>query len=136
MHPSADWSTDEAAIRGVIEHWAEAVVEKDLDGIVADHAPDVLMFDVPRPLQAAGLDAYRKTRDRFYSAFAGQGVFDVTDLKIMAGDDVGFATAIVECGTVDPQGKRDTFLVRLTVSLRKTNDRWLVAHEHHSVASA
>lgn len=133
MNPSTDRSTDEAAIRGLIEQWAKAVREKNIDGITAEHAPDVLMFDVPPPVHAEGLEAYRKTWDTFYSAFEGPGVFDVTDLIVAAGDDVAFATAIVQCGTIDVNEKRNTFPVRLTVGLRETDGRWLIAHEHHSV---
>jgi len=52
---------DEAAIRGLIENWAKAVRNKDIDGILANHALDILMFDVPPPIQSKGIDAYRKT---------------------------------------------------------------------------
>jgi len=42
--------TDEQQIRSLIERWAEAVHTGDLDTIVADHADDIVMFDVPPPL--------------------------------------------------------------------------------------
>lgn len=36
-------------IRALIEGWAEAVHEGRIDTVVADHAEDVVMFDVPPP---------------------------------------------------------------------------------------
>ena len=38
---------DDSEIRGLIERWASAVHEGDLDTVLADHADDIVMFDVP-----------------------------------------------------------------------------------------
>jgi ketosteroid isomerase-like protein len=65
MSATVSGTTDEAAIRDVIESWAKAVRRKDIDGILANHSPDILMFDVPPPIQSKGIDAYKKTWDFF-----------------------------------------------------------------------
>jgi len=44
-----DRTKNEAAIRDLVENWARAVRSKNIDGILANHLPDVLMFDVPPP---------------------------------------------------------------------------------------
>ena len=41
--------SDEAEIRGLIERWADAAHQGDLEALVADHADDIVMFDVPPP---------------------------------------------------------------------------------------
>jgi hypothetical protein len=41
--------TDEQQIRELIERWAQAAHEGDLAVVLADHAPDIVMFDVPPP---------------------------------------------------------------------------------------
>ncbi|MEV4116240.1 hypothetical protein [Nonomuraea sp. NPDC049695] len=46
---------DEALIRTLIERWAEAVHRGDLEGVAADHAGDIVMYDVPPPCCAAAL---------------------------------------------------------------------------------
>ena len=52
--------SDEQQIRDLIARWAAAVHEGDLPTVLADHAPDIVMFDVPPPEQGVrGLDAYR-----------------------------------------------------------------------------
>ena len=40
---------DPTQVRSLIERWAKAVHAGDLDGVLADHADDIVMFDVPRP---------------------------------------------------------------------------------------
>jgi ketosteroid isomerase-like protein len=63
---ASDRTTDEATIRGIVENWSRAVRSKNMNGILADHSPDVLMFDVPPPLQSKGIEAYKKTWDLFF----------------------------------------------------------------------
>jgi len=117
----------ETEIRTTIENWAAAVRAKDMDGIMADHAADMVMFDVPEPLQSLGLEAYRATWDLFFRySDGGPNSFNLTELKITAGDTVAFATAIL---TIFGSA------LRLTVGLRKEGGRWLIAHEHHSYAA-
>ena len=53
-------NTDDAQIRELVEHWAEAVRRKDLNGAVARHADNMVMFDVPMPLQSQGIEEVQK----------------------------------------------------------------------------
>ena len=40
---------DEQQIRNLIERWAEAAHTGDMNTVLADHADDIVMFDVPPP---------------------------------------------------------------------------------------
>jgi ketosteroid isomerase-like protein len=42
-------ANDEEQIRTMIEQWAEAVHGGDMDAVLADHADDIVMYDVPPP---------------------------------------------------------------------------------------
>jgi len=55
MSTSNNRTTDEAEIRDLVESWARAVRTKNLDGILANHSPEILMFDVPPPAQSKGM---------------------------------------------------------------------------------
>jgi len=46
MSTSNHRSTDAAEIRDLVESWARAVRTKNLDGIMANHSAEILMFDV------------------------------------------------------------------------------------------
>ena len=59
--------SDEEDIRVLIERWVSAVHRGDLDMVLADHAPDIVMFDVPPPERGVrGIDAYRGTWPGFF----------------------------------------------------------------------
>ena len=49
-----------------------------------------------------------------------------------AGADVGFAYALLRCGTPEELAEAPERRLRLTVGLRRVADRWVVTHEHHS----
>jgi uncharacterized protein (TIGR02246 family) len=122
----------EVQIRALIERWANAVQRQDIETIVADHATDMLMFDVPPPNELRGIAAYRNSWAPFFEHFKHGGVFAIERLDITAGADVAFATALLQCGTRQELEKNPTTRLRLTVGLRRERDRWIVAHEHHS----
>ena len=127
---------DEAAIRELVESWAKAVRTKNLNGILANHSTDVLMFDVPPPLQSSGIEAYKKTWELFFSWSQDSGVFDITEMNIAAGDDVAFVTALMRCAGTEENGERIELEFRLTIGLRKIGGQWIVMHEHHSIPAS
>ena len=91
--------TAESRIKAVIGAWADAVRRHDLSGILAHHEQDIVMFDVPPPLQSRGMDEYKKTWDLFFRYHKPSQAFDIEELAITAGEDVAFAVAIVRCGS-------------------------------------
>lgn len=124
---------DETAIRALVERWARAVHAGDLDGVLADHADDVLMFDVPPPRAGVrGLDAYRETWPDFFAWQASGACFELESLEVTAGADVAFAAGLLRCGTPDELAADPGLRLRLTLGLRREGTRWVVAHEHHS----
>jgi ketosteroid isomerase-like protein len=126
--------TAETHIRAMIEAWADAVRRHDLSGILAHHEEDIVMFDLPPPLQSRGIDEYRKTWDLFFRYHQPSQAFDIEELAITAGEDVAFAVAIMRCGsgTSSFPAVKGGFLFRLTIGLRKIDGDWRIVHEHHS----
>jgi uncharacterized protein (TIGR02246 family) len=126
-------SVDEEQIRDLIARWAEAVHRGDLGGVLADHAQDIVMFDVPPPYEGLrGLDAYRASWPPFFQWQARGASFEIESLEVTAGDRVAFAYALLKCGTADQFAAHPENRLRLTLGLRKEDGRWVVAHEHHS----
>ena len=125
--------SDEQQIRALIEAWAIAVHDGDLATVLADHAPDIVMFDVPPPVQEVrGIDAYRDTWPPFFEWQASGAVFEIESLAVTAGTDVAFAYALLRCGTPADLARHPGQRLRLTLGLRKVEGRWTVTHEHHS----
>jgi ketosteroid isomerase-like protein len=116
--------SNETQIRELIENWAKSVREGDMDGVLARHTDDIVMFDVSPPQQIKGIDAYREIWEPFLSY--AKGGFDLSELKITASDNVAFCHALLRVGDEKkPQ-------VRLTMGFRKVRGKWLTSHEHHS----
>jgi uncharacterized protein (TIGR02246 family) len=120
----AKGDANENEVYQVIDRWARAVRENDLEGVLANHTDDILMYDVIPPFRNAGLDEYRKSWEVFFKySKGGEGAFRLDDLNITASDTVAFTTATLRVFALK---------IRLTVGPRRENGRWLIAHEHHS----
>jgi uncharacterized protein (TIGR02246 family) len=125
--------TEDEAIATLIRGWARAVHEGDLNAVLADHASDIVMFDVPPPDEGVrGIDAYRETWPPFFAWQRSGATFEITELHVTTGDDVAFAFALLRCGTSQELAAHPELRLRLTIGLRKIEGRWVVTHEHHS----
>ncbi|HWF47942.1 MAG TPA: nuclear transport factor 2 family protein [Bryobacteraceae bacterium] len=83
-------NTDEIEIKALLEAWADAVRRHDLPAILARHEPDMVMFDLPPPLQCKGIDAYKETWGLLFRYHRPGTVFDIQELAVTAGKDVAF----------------------------------------------
>ncbi|MGX1884832.1 YybH family protein [Streptomyces sp. NPDC055287] len=120
-------------VRTLIEQWAAAVHRGDLNGVLADHSDDIVMFDVPPPYEGVrGIDAYRETWPPFFEWQAKGASFEIVSLDVTIGEEVAYAHALLRCGTEQELADQPENRLRLTVGLRKERGRWVVAHEHHS----
>jgi ketosteroid isomerase-like protein len=114
-------------VRKVIRQWEKAIQAGEMGHILANHTRDVLMFDVPEPLESKGIAKYQKTWELFFRyGSPAADVFVIENLKITAGSSVAFATGLLRIG-----GSKEP-VCRLTLGLKKQRGRWLIAHEHHS----
>lgn len=125
---------EEVKVRSLVENWAQAVRNKDIDAILAHHAQSFVMFDVTPPFQLVGIDAYRKTWEPFFQN-TKEGVFDIQELHITASESVAFCFAAMRCEDKINDNEYAPLDFRLTVGLEKINGQWTVIHEHHSVPS-
>lgn len=124
---------DQNAIRAVVERWIEAIRARDLDGVVAAHTDDIVMFDVPPPQNGVrGLAEYRACWPPFFEFIASGAVFELVELDVTAGSDVAFARALLRCGEPEELAAKPDHRLRVTLGLRKVDGAWLIAHEHHS----
>ena len=136
MSTQAD--AEEAGIKALLESWADAVRQHELPAILAHHERDMVMFDLPPPLQCSGIEAYKQTWDLFFRYHKPGAAFDFRELTVTAGADVAFAVAIMWCGphASSNPAEKDGFLFRLTVGLCKVDGDWRITHEHHSEPAA
>jgi len=126
-------TTDTEQVRDLVHRWATAVHDGDLEGVLADHADDIVMFDVPPPHAGVrGLADYREVWPPFFEWQRSGAVFEIDELEVEAGGGVAWAFALLRCGTPEQLAARPDQRLRLTLGLRREHGRWVVAHEHHS----
>lgn len=125
-------SAPEAQVRERLEEWTKAVRARDIESVLAHHSADMVMFDVPPPVEWRGMKAYRESWELFFRHFPKEGgAFEITEMEIVASGDLACGYGLLRCGA---QG--DTFPVRLTVCLRRIGGDWTIVHEHHSVPAS
>jgi uncharacterized protein (TIGR02246 family) len=125
---------EEVQIRQLVEDWAAAVRRVDIEAILAHHADDMIMFDVPPPFQSVGIEAYRETWDLFFT-YTRPGVFDIQEMQVFADQHVAFCIASMKCADKSNTADYVELDFRLTMGLQKVNGAWTIVHEHHSVPS-
>src|ERR1700744_3273588 len=86
---------EEVLIKALLEDWADAVRRHDLPAILAHHGHDMVMFDLPPPLQCKGIDAYARTWDLFFRYHKPGTPFAFRELAVTASAWVAFAVAII-----------------------------------------
>jgi ketosteroid isomerase-like protein len=117
-------TTETEQVAAIVTAWERAVQDRDMAGTLANHSDDLVMFDVPEPIQARGLAEYRETWELFFEySKGGPESFHLHELTYQVGTDVAFAHALLDVAEVR---------CRVTLGLRKSENRWLIVHEHHS----
>ena len=125
--------SNQARIRNLIDEWATAFRAKNIDGLMANHSPDIVLFDVPAPLQHRGAEAYRKDWERWLPTLEAPVGCEICELSVTAGDDVAFSHCLNRITSKRADGEPTSAWVRVTIGFRKIEGAWTVTHEHVSM---
>ncbi|HEX8720103.1 MAG TPA: nuclear transport factor 2 family protein [Pyrinomonadaceae bacterium] len=125
--------TDEARIRELIEERVRAIRAKDVNALMSNHAPDVVMFDALDPLRYAGSEAVGERAGKWLSWYQGPVDYAVRDLSVTAGDGAAFCHYLYRVTGTMTNGREVDMWVRSTICFRRDGGAWVVAHEHTSV---
>lgn len=126
-------SGDEAAIRELIEGFVKAIRAKDIAGVMAVFAPEVVSFDLGAPLQHGGGDTFTKRWQELFESYQDAIDYQVRELRIAAGDELAFSHSLNRVRGTLQNGRNSDRWLRWTACYRKSKGKWLIAHEHVSV---
>jgi len=126
-------TTDDAAIRALVDGFVNAIRAKDIQGVMSVFAPDVVSFDFGPPLQHGGGEPFMKRWQELFESYPHGIEYEIRDLTISAGDGVAFSHSLNRVSGTLKNGQRSDRWVRWTAGYRKANGRWLITHEQVSV---
>ena len=113
---------------------AQAIRARDLDALMAHYAPDVIVFDLRPPPRVEGTAAYGRNFAAWFAQVEGAIGFDVEHLQVDSAGDTAFCHYIAHVGFTARDGRAVDYRVRVTAGLCEIGARWLITHEHISVA--
>ena len=123
----------ESEIRALLKARVDAVKAKNIDAMVASHAPSILAYDLVEPLQYVGLEALRTRIKQWFDGFESEMIYEVRDLKVTAADEVAFCHGLHHVKGTAKGGKQIDMFWRATQCLRCIGGKWMIVHEHSSV---
>jgi uncharacterized protein (TIGR02246 family) len=130
---STTTTTNEAAVRELVEGYVNAIRNHDIDGVLSAYAPDLIAFDVIPPLQNSGADHYAKIWERVFEIFEKPLPYELRDLQIVVGDEVAFSHSLAWNGGTMTGGRKMDLWLRWTVGYKKIDGEWRISHLHASV---
>ena len=126
-------TSTQSEVRALLDRWSEAIRLKDIDRLMALYDPDIVYFDVVPPLHYTGSAAVRRNFLRWFDAWQSAIGQEIRDVTIVASGDIAVAHLFVRASGTLKNGHEVGYWVRATVCCQRTNDRWLITHEHVSL---
>ena len=126
-------ASPQSEVRALLDRWSAAARTKDIDRLMPLYAPDIVYFDVVPGLQYTGSAAVRRNFLRWFDAWQSAIGQDIRDLHILANGDIAVAYMLIRASGTLNDGREVGYWVRATVCCHRSNDRWLITHEHVSL---
>ncbi len=123
----------QSEVKALLENWSQACRTKDIDRLMSLYAPDITYFDVVPPLQYTGSDAVRRNFLRWFDSWESAIGVEIRDLNIVASEDVATAYLLHRTSGTLKNGREVGYWVRATLCCQRSDNRWLITHEHISV---
>ena len=121
-------------IAGVLNAYKEAVYRKDVNEFVALYDDDIQVFDMLGQWECKGIESWRAMAvDWFASLGAERVIVGIAGIQGCASGEIAAGHAFLTFTAVSADGTELRSLDnRITLVLRRTNERWKIIHEHTS----
>ena len=122
---------DETEIRTLIDQRAKALYAKDAQAVLSCLAADFVAFSLAPPLISTMTDA--KAYEAWFATWQGPIGTEIRDLAIAVSGDLGVSHSLNLMAGTAASGHEVKLWYRQTLSFRKIDGAWKIAHEHTSV---
>jgi ketosteroid isomerase-like protein len=123
----------EAEIRAVMDARVAAVRAKDAAALVANHAPDIVCYDLLEPLRYRGAEGVRKRAQEWFDGYDGPMGYEILGQQIVAAFDVAFSYGLHHVTGTMKDGRKIDMHWRSTQVFQRLDGMWKIMHEHGSV---
>jgi ketosteroid isomerase-like protein len=120
-------------LRALFESRSEAIRTKDIERLMSLYAPDIVYFDLVPPLHYTGSATLRARFSRWFDGWESEIRQELRDLTIVASGDLASAHMLLRAGGTLKTGREVGYWVRASNVCRRSNDTWLITHEHISL---
>lgn len=124
---------DEGAIHELLDRLATAIRTKDIAGVMAVFAEDVISYDLTAPLQHGGGEAFERHWRNLFDAYEGCIDYEMRDVHVRVSNDLAFSHSLNRTTGTLKSGHRGERWLRWTACYRKHDRGWRIVHEHVSV---
>ena len=131
MNTQSSKASDETGIRSLIDQHVKAVYAKDAAAVIACFTPDYVAFTLEPPLVSAMTGA--KQYDAWFATWQGPISTEIRDLDIAVSGDLGVSHSLNRMSGRSSGGDDVEVWYRQTLSFRKVDGAWKIAHVHTSV---
>lgn len=131
--PTSNASKDQIEIRELIDAWSRALCAKNLDGIMAGYANDVVVFEATPPHQLKGIEARKISWERCLPHFPDSMESQRRELEIKVIGDAAVAHCFHRVVGTGPDAETQHTWLRVTICYQRIDGKWMVIHEHVSV---
>lgn len=121
------------SIKKLLDSRVDACRAKDIDQLMSLYSSDIVYYDVVPPLKFAGAADVRRNFMRWFGEYDGPIGLETHELNIAINADIAFAHMLhLDSGTRN-NGINGAVWLRSTVCCQRSNDSWLITHEHISM---
>jgi ketosteroid isomerase-like protein len=123
----------EADVITLLQRRSAAIREKDIDRLMSFYSRDIVYFDLVPPLQYTGAAALRERFVHWFGSYQSSIVQELHNVTVSANGDVATASMLIRSGGTLRNGHTVGFWVRATSVCRRSDQGWLITHEHVSL---
>jgi uncharacterized protein (TIGR02246 family) len=123
----------EMQVRLRIAERDRAISAKDVEGILAHYAEDVVLFDVKPPHQIVGVEQLREVWESCLPCLPDGFRMETRDLRIILSGDVAVAHSLFRFGGLPEGHPAGQTWIRNSAVWHKNQGRWRIVHDHCSI---
>jgi ketosteroid isomerase-like protein len=123
----------ESEVRALLDRRSAAMQIKDIDQLMSLYSSDVVYFDIVPPLRYVGAAALRDRFLDWFGRWEGGIGLEGRDLDVLVSSDVAAVHMLIRASGALKGGRQVGYWVRTTNGCQRSDDRWLITHEHVSL---